>query len=82
VRWADGRECVLAAVTLRRACRCAHCTASRARGEPVVAASDIAITAIAAVGGYGVNITFSDGHARGIFPWSLLHSIASIPIDV
>jgi DUF971 family protein len=26
--------------------------------------------------GYGVQLVFSDGHARGIFPWAYLASLA------
>jgi prepilin-type processing-associated H-X9-DG protein len=28
------------------------------------------------MGHYGVNITFSDGHARGIYPWSYLTELS------
>jgi DUF971 family protein len=81
VSWSGSRETVLTAVALRQACRCAYCTASHARGEPVVAAPNIAITAIAAIGGYAVNIAFSDGHDRGIFPWSFLRAVALLPMN-
>ena len=31
-----------------------------------------AVTAVAPIGDYAINIAFSDGHARGIYPWSYL----------
>jgi DUF971 family protein len=77
--WPDGGETSIAATVLRRACRCADCTARRARGEPAAGAGEVAITDIAAVGGYAVNIAFSDGHRRGIFPWAFLRALAEPP---
>jgi prepilin-type processing-associated H-X9-DG protein len=31
------------------------------------------------VGSYGVNIAFSDGHDRGIYPWSYLAQLSEKP---
>jgi DUF971 family protein len=36
----------------------------------------IAIAEIAAIGDYAINIVFTDGHARGIFPWAYLRELA------
>jgi DUF971 family protein len=65
----------LTAEQLRLACKCAHCTRARIdkrfpRGFPgiaIVAVNDL---------GYGVNICFSDGHDRGIYPESYLLTLA------
>lgn len=73
--WPDGRRTALAARALRAACRCAQCSARRLRGEPETIAESIAITALAPIGEYAVNIAFSDGHARGIFPWAMLRAL-------
>ncbi|HVA35633.1 MAG TPA: DUF971 domain-containing protein [Stellaceae bacterium] len=73
--WPDGSETALTARTLREACRCAHCTARRLRGESLSITEPIAITTLAPIGDYAVNLTFSDGHARGIFPWGLLRAL-------
>jgi prepilin-type processing-associated H-X9-DG protein len=35
----------------------------------------IAIVHVSAMGHYGVNIGFSDGHARGIYPWAYLSQL-------
>jgi prepilin-type processing-associated H-X9-DG protein len=34
------------------------------------------IRSVSAIGAYGVNIAFSDGHARGIYPWTYLAELA------
>jgi DUF971 family protein len=79
VAWEDGRSSSIAAATLRLGCRCAACTAARGAGDPVATDADIAVAAVEAIGGYAVTIAFSDGHARGIYPWSLLRALATAP---
>jgi prepilin-type processing-associated H-X9-DG protein len=79
VAWEDGRSSPITAAALRQGCRCAACTAARAAGNPVATDADIAVAAVEAIGGYAVNIAFSDGHARGIYPWSLLRALAAAP---
>jgi DUF971 family protein len=66
----------LAAAALRAACRCAWCTRERIEGTFSPALDAIAIVALAPIGDYAVNITFSDGHARGIYPWTYLRALA------
>lgn len=60
---------------VREACRCAECHFKRHHGMPIGAAADVRITGIKLVG-YGVQLVFSDGHARGIFPWAYLTLLA------
>ena len=67
----------LGAEQLRSACRCAGCTAARRRGGPVPAAAGIRISTALPVGGYGLNIGFSDGHARGLFPFTYLDELVA-----
>ncbi len=69
---AEGHHIRLSAAQLRAACKCAHCVRARIDNRFPDRFDAIAITAIAAVGDYAVNIAFSDGHARGIYPWSYL----------
>jgi prepilin-type processing-associated H-X9-DG protein len=38
---------------------------------------DIAVTRVEPMGGYAVHIAFTDGHARGIFPWAYLRALAA-----
>jgi DUF971 family protein len=68
----EGMSRTIDAQRLRLACRCAHCTRTRIDGKFPERFDDVTITAVDPMGHYGINITFSDGHARGIFPWSYL----------
>ena len=72
-----GAELVLPARALRAACRCAGCTAAARRGAPVVAEDGIRLAAAAPIGGYALNLAFSDGHARGVFPFAYLDELAA-----
>src|SRR5438046_1455839 len=74
---AQGDAVRLSAPRLRAACRCAHCIRARIDGVFAQAFDGIAITHIAPIGDYAINIGFSDGHARGIYPWNLLLEIAA-----
>ena len=65
----------VSAETLRLSCKCAHCTRARFDGRFPVAFPGIAITEIGDLG-YGLNISFSDGHNRGIYPKPYLLSLA------
>jgi DUF971 family protein len=76
IEWEDGTRQMLGSAALRLQCRCAHCIAERRAGsslpQPV---ADIRIVDVRPVGAYALQIVFSDGHARGIFPWSLLRAL-------
>ncbi|RDK07389.1 gamma-butyrobetaine hydroxylase-like domain-containing protein [Cupriavidus lacunae] len=70
IHWPDGQCQSLDPGRLRAACRCAAC-----RGKPVEAGlGDAQIVALGAMG-YGVQIVFSDGHDRGIYPWRYLQAL-------
>ena len=74
VLWEDDTLRRYAFAALRAGCRCAEC---RRRGADAVAAqSDVDITDVRPVGAYAVQLVFSDGHERGIFPFRYLHSLA------
>lgn len=63
----DERRLTLTAEALRAACKCAHCTRARFDGRFPQSFPGIAIVEVADLG-YGLNISFSDGHNRGIYP--------------
>jgi DUF971 family protein len=65
----------LAATQLRAACRCAQCVRARADGLFPRSFDGIAIEHVSPIGSYGINIGFSDGHARGIYPWAYLSQL-------
>jgi DUF971 family protein len=60
---------------LRLSCKCAHCTRARFDDRFPEAFPGIAITEISDLG-YGLNVSFSDGHNRGIYPKPYLLSLA------
>jgi len=76
LHWSDGESSV-SATRLREGCRCAPCQSARLRGE--AAASHDALTLVDAlpIGHYAVQLRFSDGHERGIYPWAYLRELAS-----
>ena len=74
--WADGAAMVIEARELRWSCRCAGCTAERETGGSPPVTETIAITGVETIGGYALNIAFSDGHARGVYPWAYLREFA------
>jgi DUF971 family protein len=45
-------------------------------GRPAVD-DDVTIVAVELVGLYAVNLVFSDGEARGIYPWTYLRELAA-----
>ena len=71
----DQRRIVLAAETLRIACKCAHCIRARIDDRFPESFPGIAIVQVADLG-YGLNLSFSDGHNRGIYPRSYLIDLA------
>lgn len=86
LRWHDGTTSQLSHASLRAGCRCASCQ-QQARSHGDLQAhrrtdEGIRLQAIHPVADRGLNLVFSDGHGRGIFPWSYLHELSlqeSIP---
>jgi prepilin-type processing-associated H-X9-DG protein len=58
-------------------CRCAICSRARFDGTFAPATQGVEIEQATPIGHYGLNIAFSDGHARGIFPFAYLAELAS-----
>jgi DUF971 family protein len=73
--YAGGQTELIAAASLRLACRCAFCTRARVDGVFPQSFDGVTIGTVSAVGEYGINIGFSDGHDRGIYPWSYLATL-------
>jgi DUF971 family protein len=71
----DGGSITLTAERLRLACKCAQCTRARFEDRFPDALPGIAIVEVADLG-YGLNIAFSDGHNRGIYPNTYLLDLA------
>lgn len=76
IRWLDGGSSELTAQTLRQEARDAASVRARHGNGPFAAAADLQITALEQVGAFGVNIHFSDGHDRGIYPFVYLKELS------
>ncbi|PQV46678.1 DUF971 domain-containing protein [Paraburkholderia sp. BL21I4N1] len=66
--------------TLRGACPCAGCRRLRiavGKTGATAYAQDVVVTEIQPMG-YGVQLVFSDGHDRGVFPWPYLQALPEI----
>jgi DUF971 family protein len=66
----------IAASRLRAACRCADCRRERIDRDAELGTAGVAIAEVSLVGNHALNIAFSDGHDRGIYPWSYLRELA------
>jgi DUF971 family protein len=73
---ADGPSFVLSAEKLRASCKCAHCLRARIDERFPQTFPGIAIVGVNDLG-YGLNIAFSDGHDRGIYPKAYLAGLAT-----
>lgn len=74
VDW-DDLHIAFSAALLRARCRCAFCRSAELKGLLSAVPADIAVVGLAAMG-YGVQLQFSDGHQRGIYPWAYLRELA------
>jgi len=72
---AKGQRATLSAERLRIACKCAHCVRARFDDRFPDHFPGIAIVQVTDLG-YGLNIAFSDGHNRGIYPKPYLWELA------
>ena len=74
--WDDERRSRLPHAWLRTQCRCAACEQPRRRhGSSPPAAPGLRLSGIQPVGEHGLNLVFSDGHGRGIYPWPYLRAL-------
>ena len=75
LRWEDGSEARFTHARLRAACPCAECRAQRRAGVDVREDAGVRVAAIEPVGAYALNLAFSDGHRRGIYPYAMLAAL-------
>lgn len=76
ISWINGDASELTAQTLRQEARDSASVRERYDHGPFAVAADIQITALEQVGAHGVNIHFSDGHDRGIYPFVYLRELS------
>ena len=76
ISWNDGQSQQLSHAFLRSQCKCSICLTMRLRTQDTLTvASEIRINEFRPVGAYGVQLIFSDGHERGIYPWVYLRGL-------
>ena len=79
IEWADGTQSLIDVRALRLACGCAHCVdewSGAALLAPDSVPEDVRPVAIQAVGRYAIQISWSDGHDTGIYPFERLRSLS------
>ena len=77
--WNDGSISRLPHGLLRAHCRCAGCEQQRRRtGASAETSASIRLAEIHPIADKGLNLVFSDGHNRGIFPWAYLHELDAL----
>lgn len=75
LRLEDGRRIDLPDAMLRGACKCAFCESGRRKGEPPQVAEGTHVVGWESMGA-AIHLKFSDGHARGIYPYPYLLALA------
>jgi DUF971 family protein len=81
VTWAGGHRSRLPLPALRESCPCARCEQLRRAGEPVWSGKPerLRVAGAELVGGWGLGLAWSDGHATGVYEWALLRGMCSCP---
>ncbi len=74
VTWSNNEVQIISHQHLRGACPCAKCRAARIQGQITLVDIDVKLMAMNPMG-YGLQMVFSDGHDRGIYPWSYLYEL-------
>ncbi|KRB87044.1 gamma-butyrobetaine hydroxylase-like domain-containing protein [Noviherbaspirillum sp. Root189] len=76
----DGKHAILSHRVLRRSCRCSVCESTRRLINDVLpVADDLVLLKVEPLGSTALQLFFSDGHERGIYPWTYLKQIAFGP---
>lgn len=76
VEWEEGDATQLSAATLRQQARDAYSRRALLDHGEIVVAPDLTITGLKQVGASGLNVTFSDGHDRAIYPFIYLRELS------
>jgi len=74
--WPDCGTRLLHAETLRRASRAASEIRRQIEGVELAIPPGLSVSAVEPIGNYALRLSFSDGHDRGIYPWSYLRELS------
>jgi len=78
ILWQDGVESLYPVRELRLACGCAACVdewTGEGRLDPASVPEDVHPLKIESVGRYAIQISWSDGHETGIYPFERLRAL-------
>ena len=75
LEWTDGSRGAISYSTLRGRCMCAQCRRLRQAGADIEAAAAVAVSEVVPCGPNAIQLVFSDGHDRGIFPFPYLRTL-------
>ncbi|MFT5624414.1 MAG: DUF971 family protein [Lentimonas sp.] len=76
VEWEGGAVSELPATLLRREARDAYSQRAKIDHGEIHVLPDLAITGLVQVGAAGVNVHFSDGHDRAVYPFVYLRELS------
>jgi len=76
--WDDGSAQQLPHALLRARCKCTVCQSQRLRATLKEPDPAVSIEELRQVGLYGLQLVFSDGHERGIYPWAYLRTLNEV----
>ena len=76
VEWESGEETQISAAILRQQARDAHTRRAILDYGEIKVGPDLTITGLSQVGRAGLNVTFSDGHDRAIYPFVYLRELS------
>lgn len=79
IRGENGLRRALEAKLMWAECPSAQGRVRRELGRHKAPPENLTIVSVREVGSYGINVVFSDGHDRGIYPWSYLVALAARP---
>ena len=79
----NGKHALVSHKVLRQSCRCSVCESTRRKLNDVIpVAADIELLKMEVLGSIGIQLFFSDGHDRGIYPWTYLRRIVDGPVAI
>jgi prepilin-type processing-associated H-X9-DG protein len=80
IDWQDGSRSMISARELRRFCPCSECSSRRHQAStgfiPIVGHVSEEIAALDLIGSSALHVTWADGHARSIYRYEYLRTIA------
>jgi len=76
ITWQNDTVSVLPFERLRQCCPCAQCRQAARAGQPCVVMG-VDVIEVLPFGANAVQLLFSDGHSRGIFPFPYLQNLSA-----